>query len=136
MPQDSESGIRGVANGYKNANEIATLIGAARRSKSANLFGLGEERVVIKTGSSAVVTLTTLANVDAVVYGFQQYGHWEVYRIAPAAFETVSVASRSKGHDDRYRSVRKTLIRDNGSRIYPPSATRPAQPPDDDTRRP
>jgi hypothetical protein len=38
MPQDEISGLRGLENGYNNADEIAALIGAVRRSTTANLL--------------------------------------------------------------------------------------------------
>lgn len=60
MPQDSETGRQGIENGYNHADEIGALLNARRVSNNSNEFDWKGSRVVIKTGSSAVVTRALL----------------------------------------------------------------------------
>lgn len=69
MPQDSETGRQGCASGYSRADKIGALLGAERLAKNSNEFRWDSRIVVIKTGSSAVVTRATLGRVVAIVYG-------------------------------------------------------------------
>jgi hypothetical protein len=117
MGQTIESGRRGAASGLINADEIAAIIGATRIKPYINVFQLGERLIVIKTGPSAVITEATLSRVDAVFYGEQTDGGWMIYEINPQTYQGLSVPSRSRKHDERYRQVRKTQIRQHGHRV-------------------
>ena len=117
MPQNPETGRQGLENGYNNADAIGSPLGAVRLANNSNEFRWRGRVVVVKTGSSAVVTRATLARVAVIVYGEQTAAGWELYEIDPATFERLSVASRSRKHNENYRLVRRTQIRDNGRRI-------------------
>jgi hypothetical protein len=117
MAQTTETGRQGVVNGYNNADGIAALIGAVRVSHGTNDFRLGERLIVIKTGSSTVITESTLSRVDAIYYGEYRDGGWAVYEIAPQTYHALSAPSRSPKHDERYRLVRRTQIRQHGKRV-------------------
>ena len=117
MPQNSETGRKGRENGYNRANQIGALIGAARLTNSSNEFRWNDRNVVIKTGSSAVVTRAMLARVAAIVYGEETDDGWILYEVAPTIFEELSIQSRSKNHDEKYRLVRRTQIRKHGRQI-------------------
>lgn len=117
MPQSTETGRQGYKNGYGNADQIGALLGAKRISKNSNEFLWNGKVVVIKTGQSAVVTRAMLAKVGAVVYGEKMGDGWVLYEIDPAAFERLSVRSQSNNHDENYRLVRRSQIKDNGTII-------------------
>jgi hypothetical protein len=117
MPQNSVTGRQGRDNGYSKADEIGTVLGAARLSSKSNEFRWDGRIVVIKTGSSAVVTRAILGKVAAIVYGEETDGGWILYEIAPTIFEELSVQSRSRNHDEKYRLVRRTQIREHGRQI-------------------
>ena len=117
MPQNSETGRQGLENGYNNADEIGALLGAARIANNSNEFRWEGKIVVIKTGSSAVVTRATLGRVAAIVYGEETDDGWVLYEIDPTVFEELSIQSRSRNHDERYRLVRRTQIREHGRQI-------------------
>ena len=117
MPQDSETGRQGCASGYSRADKIGALLGAERLAKNSNEFRWDSRIVVIKTGSSAVVTRATLGRVAAIVYGEETNDGWILYEIAPTLFEALSIQSRSRNHDENYRLVRRTQIRDHGRQV-------------------
>jgi hypothetical protein len=117
MPQNSETGRQGYETGYNNADEIGALLGAVRLSNSSNEFRWNARIVVIKTGSSAVVTRATLDRVTAIIYGEETGDGWTLYEITPKVFEELSVQSRSRNHDENYRLVRRKQIRQTGRRI-------------------
>lgn len=117
MPQNSETGRQGYETGYKNADEIGALLGAIRLSNDSNEFRWNGRIVVIKTGSSAVVTRATLGRVTAIVYGEETDNGWTLYEIAAKIFEKLSVQSHSRKHDENYRLVRRKQIRETGRRI-------------------
>lgn len=108
MPQNSETGRQGRENGYNNADEIGALLGATRISNNSNEFRWDDEIIVIKTGSSAVVTRAMLTRVTAIVYGERKNTEWRLYKINPKVFEKLSVQSRSRNHNENYRLVRHT----------------------------
>ncbi len=114
MPQNAESGCQGLEHGYRNADLIGALLGATRIANNSNEFRWKGRTVVIKTGSSVVVTRATLARVATVVYGEETASGWVLYEIDPATFEGLSVTSQSSKHNENYRLVRRTQIRDNG----------------------
>ena len=118
MPQNSETGRQGRENGYNNADEIGALLGATRISNNSNEFRWDDKVVVIKSGSSAVVTRAMLIRVAAIVYGERKNAEWRLYEIDPVEFENLSVQSRSRNHDENYRLVRRTQIREHGRQIY------------------
>jgi len=117
MPQNLETGRLGRENGYKRADEIGALLGAARLSNKSNEFQWDGRIVVIKTGSSAVVTRATLRRVAAIVYGEKTGGGWRLYEMTPAKFAELSVQSHSRNHDENYQLVRRTQIREHGGEI-------------------
>lgn len=117
MPQDSDTGRQGFENGYRRADEIGALLGAVPISRASNEFRWGERIVVIKTGSSIVVTRATLDRVAAIIYGKRTQKGWDLYEIDPTTFERLSVQSQSSKHDQNYRLVRQTQIRTHGHRI-------------------
>jgi hypothetical protein len=117
MPQNWETGRLGRENGYKRADEIGALLGAARLSNKSNEFQWDARIVVIKTGSSAVVTRATLRRVAAIVYGEKTGGGWRLYEMTPTKFAELSVQSHSRNHDENYRLVRRTQIREHGGEI-------------------
>jgi hypothetical protein len=69
MPQNSETGRQGYETSYNNADTIGTLLGAVRLANNSNEFRWNDRTVVIKSGSSAVITRATLGRVTAIVYG-------------------------------------------------------------------
>ena len=117
MPQTRETGHQGRQNGYKRADSIGALLGAARLAEASNVFQWGGRVVLIKTGSSAVVTRATLDRVAAIVYGEETKDGWILYEIAPTTFEALSAQSCSTKHDEKYRLVRRAQIREHGRRI-------------------
>jgi hypothetical protein len=117
MSQNAETGRKGYINGYERADEIGALLGAARISKRNNDFMWQDQIIVIKTGPSVVVTRSTLARVMFVVYGERKDAEWKLYQIDPTTFEKLSVQSRSRNHNENYRSVHSTKIREHGSQI-------------------
>ena len=117
MPQNSETGRQGRENGYNKADEIGALLGATRISNNSNEFRWDDKVIVIKTGSSAVVTRAMLTRVAAIVYGVWTNAEWSLYEINPSVFEKLSVQSRSRNHNERYRLVRRTQIRENGRQV-------------------
>ena len=120
MPQNLKTGRQGRENGYKNANEIGALLGAARIFSNSNEFRWNNKVVVIKTGSSAVVTRAMLARVTAIVYGKKKNSEWKLYEIDPKEFEKLSIQSSSRNHNENYRLVRRTQIREHGREIHIP----------------
>ncbi len=124
MPQDDDSGRRGRLNGYRNADLIGEQLGAVRISQRSNEFQWNDRIILIKTGSSAIVTRATLERVQAVIYGVAVDG-WTLYEIDPETFEELSVASASRNHDETYRRVRRTQIRENGRRLNQDPAVAP-----------
>jgi hypothetical protein len=117
MPQNTETGQQGLENGYSNADQIGALLGATRVSNNSNEFRWKGMVVVIKTGASAVVTRATLARVAFVVYGEKTAEGWTLYKIDPATFDHLSVQSQSRNHNENYRLVRRSKIRNNGTVI-------------------
>ncbi len=117
MPQNAETGRQGRENGYRNADEIGTLIGAARISNKSNVFRWNRKLVVIKTGSSAIVTRPLLAKVEAIIYGEWKHDEWHLYEIGTKVFEKLSKESQSRKHNEEYRLVRRSQIREHGSQI-------------------
>ncbi|QDV26362.1 hypothetical protein [Aureliella helgolandensis] len=117
MPQDSETGRQGLENGYNHADAIGALLRANRLSNSSNEFDWNGSRVVIKTGSSAVVTRAALERVDAVVYGEATAQGWTIYRVEPRAFDENSIQSQSSNHNENYRLVRRAQIREIGEPV-------------------
>ena len=117
MPQNAETGRQGLVNGYGNADQIGKLLGAVRVANNRNDFLWKDRIVVIKTGPSAVVTRATLARVSAVVYGEETANGWLLYEIDPATFEALAVTSQSSGHNENYRLVRRSQIRNQGQVI-------------------
>jgi hypothetical protein len=117
MGQTRETGDEGRKNGYRRADEIAALIGAVRVSPISNEFESAGRRIVIKTGPSAVITEATLSRVEAVFYGEYRDGGWAVYELDPQSYRGLSVPSRSTNHDESYRQVRKTQIRQFGRKV-------------------
>jgi hypothetical protein len=81
MPQNADTGPQGLENGYRRANEIGALLGAARISNNSNDFRWEGRTVVIKTGSSVVVTPATLRRAAAIIYGKETRNGWELYEI-------------------------------------------------------
>ena len=118
MPQDSETGRQGLENGYNHAGVIAELLNAKRVSNNSNEFDWAGSRVVIKTGSSAVVTRAILDRVDVVVYGEETDEGWAIYRVEPRVFNENSIQSQSKNHNENYRLVRRSQIRKIGEPIF------------------
>jgi len=82
-----------------------------------NDFRWGGKLVVIKTGSSAGVTRTTLGRVAAIVYGEETADRWILYEFAPSKFEELSVQSKSRNHDENYRLVRLAQVWEHGRQI-------------------
>jgi ribosomal protein L25 (general stress protein Ctc) len=117
MPQNAVTGRQGLVNGYNNADQIGVLLGAVRLANNSNEFRWQGRVVVIKTGSSVVVTRATLGRVAAVIYGEETDNGWILYELDPATFEQLSVQSRSRIHNENYRLVRRTQIRDHGRSI-------------------
>jgi hypothetical protein len=117
MPQNADTGRQGLWNGYSNADQIGDLLGAVRVASNSNKFRWNDRIVVIKTGSSAVVTHATLAKVAAVVYGDETNTGWVLYEIDPETFEQLSVRSQSNNHNEDYRLVRRSQIREHGQQI-------------------
>ena len=117
MPQNHKTGREGLENGYSRANQIGALIGAERLSNSSNEFRWNGRIVVIKTGSSAVVTRAMLNRVAAVVYGEKKDGDWILYKITSQKFEVLSDQAQSKNHAEKYRRVHRTQIRKYGQKI-------------------
>jgi hypothetical protein len=117
MPQNSETGRQGRKNGYSRADQIGALLGATRISNNSNEFRWDDKVVVIKTGSSAVVTRAMLTRVNAIVYGERTNAEWRLYEIDPTVFEKLSIQSRSKNHNEKYRLVRRTQMREHGRQI-------------------
>jgi len=120
MPQNADTGRQGRENGYRRADEIGALLGAARTSTNSNDFRWEGRTVVIKTGSSVVVTRATLSRITAIIHGARTYNGWVLYEIDPITFEQLSVQSRSSKHNQNYRLVRQRQIRDHGHRIAVP----------------
>ena len=117
MPQNVETGRQGYENGYGNADEIGSLLGASRVERNANIFKWNGRHIVIKSGPSAVVTLATLERVKAVVYGVRMGTVWELYEIARETFKGCSGKSKSKRHGDNYRLMSRGKIREHGKVI-------------------
>ena len=117
MPQNSKTGRQGYETGYNNADAIGVLLGAVRLSNKSNEFRWDGRTVVIKTGSSAVVTRATLGRVTAIVYGEETDNGWTLYEIVPKIFEELSIQSRIRNHDESYRLVRRKQIQETGRRI-------------------
>jgi hypothetical protein len=115
MPQNSDTGRAGYENGYGAADEIGKLLGAERIGSKSNEFVLGQTKILIKTGSSAVVTRATLARIDFIIYGFKTSDGWQLYKIDPETFEKHSSQSQSGNHDESYRLVRKKQIKEYGT---------------------
>lgn len=117
MPQNRETGRQGRKNGYNRADKIGELLGATRISNNSNEFRWNDKVVVIKTGSSAVVTRAMLDRVAAIVYGEWINAEWKLYKIEPTVFEGLSIQSHSRNHNENYRLVRRKQIRENGNQI-------------------
>ena len=117
MPQNSETGRKGFENGYKGADEIGTLLGAARISYRSNEFRWKDNLVVIKTGPSVVVTRAILSRVKSIIYGEWKNNKWNLYEIKPDIFEMLSVRSLSKKHNEKYRHVGQQKIKGSGQYI-------------------
>ncbi len=117
MPQNADTGRQGHENGYNNADQIGELLDAVRVTRISNEFRWNGRIVVIKTGPSAVVTRATLARVAAVVYGDETNTGWALYEIDPETFEQLSVRSQSSNHNENYRLVRRSQIREHGGQI-------------------
>lgn len=117
MPQNTATGRKGRENGYIRADEIGILLGAVRISYKSNEFCWKNKVVLIKTGPSAVVTRATLAKVESIIYGERVDVEWRLYQIDPDEFERLSVQSRSRSHNENYRSVSRKQMRYHGRRI-------------------
>jgi hypothetical protein len=116
MPQNAQTGRDGRDRGYADADAVANTIGAQRIGPNSNEFMLRNRRISIKTGGPAVVvTRATLGRVDSVLVGENPGGLWDLYEVDPPTFEQNSVQSLSSGHDDNYRSVPLTLVRNIGT---------------------
>lgn len=117
MPQNADTGRRGLENGYRKADEIGALLGAVRINRSSNEFRWENRIVLIKTGPSIVAIRDTLRRVTAIICGKETRNGWELYEMDPTTFEQLSVQSQSSGHNENYRLVRQGQIRDHGRRI-------------------
>ena len=99
MAQNRATGARGVANGYRNADELATLLGATRLDPVANVFRLGGRLIALKTGDRGLVIPDgLLSRVDAVLYGYRETSAWAVFEVSPATIRRESSPSQSKSH--------------------------------------
>lgn len=120
MPQNAETGQQGYRNGYNYADEIGVMLKATRKNKTSNEFTRQDGKsLLIKTGSPAVVaTRATLGRIDFIIYGDRSDGSWVLYEICPKKFEDLSGQSRSRNHNENYRSVSRTLIREHGRLLF------------------
>jgi hypothetical protein len=119
MPQTRETGARGAENGYRNADDLAKVIGARRIDSAANEFLHDGRRVAIKTGDRGlVIPGGLLSRVDAVLFGYKDRGGWVVYELSPGAVRAEASPSKSKSHQNGvYLALAKGKCRTLGARI-------------------
>jgi hypothetical protein len=119
MPQTRDTGARGAENGYRNADDLASLLGARRLHKVANEFHFDGRRVALKTGDRGlVIPEGVLSRVDAVLYGYKERGDWVVYELTPETVRQEASPSQSKSHQNGiYHALSKGQCRMLGARI-------------------
>lgn len=97
MPQNSDTGRRGLENGYRRADEIGALLGAVRINRSSNEFRWEDRIVLIKTGPSIIVTRATLRRVTAIICGKETRSGWELYEIEPTPSSSYPCSREAAG---------------------------------------
>jgi hypothetical protein len=119
MPQSRETGARGAENGYRNADDLAEILGARRIDSVANEFTQAGRRIAVKTGDRGLVIPDgLLSRVEAVLYGYKDRGGWVVYELHPGTVRAEASPSQSKSHQNGvYYALSKGKCRTYGTRI-------------------